>query len=334
MLTRWSAPLTAVITVLVLALTASPAAAADTTPPTAPGLPVASDITEFSVTLTWPASTDDVGVANYEVWRGYTDIVQRVATPTTTTATIGNLNRGSVSRFYIVAIDAAGNRSQSSPFLTVTTLPGDLEPPGPVVLLTASEITETSVRLSWLGPMWGEADIFRLWLGQTPTTRVLVGTTSAAPSVVRTFVFTGLTRATQYYLGVSAVDAAGNTTGISQLLVTTAGVVTPPTCTVSYRVSSQWTGAFNADVRITNTGTAPVNGWILRWTYASTQRISSMWNAAYVQSAASVQASNLAYNSVIGANGGSQSFGFQATWSAANPNPASFTLNGQPCSAG
>jgi hypothetical protein len=304
-----------------------------TSPPTAPGLPVASDITEFSVTLTWPASTDDVGVAGYEVWRNYTDIFQLVATPTSTTVTVGGLNRGSVSRFYIAARDAAGNRSQTSPGLTVITLPGDLEPPGPVYLLTASEITGTSARLTWQGPLWGEADVFRVYRGQTAGTPVLVGTTSAVNPGVRTFVFTDLTPATQYFLGVSAVDAAGNQSGISQIPITTTGVAVPPTCTVSYRVSSQWNGAFNADVRITNTAPAAISGWTLRWTYASTQRITAMWNAGYTQTGASVEVTNLGYNAVIAANGGSQSFGFQGSWSTANANPASFTLNGQPCAA-
>ena len=118
-------------------------------------------------------------VDHYEVWRDYTDIVQRWATPTTNTVTINNLNRGSVSRFYVVAFDAAGNRSLQSGTITVITLPGDLEPPGPVVLLTASEITDTSVRLSWLGAMWGEVDLFRLYRGLPGGPLVQVGTTTA-----------------------------------------------------------------------------------------------------------------------------------------------------------
>jgi hypothetical protein len=86
--------LVAVATALAI-MNAGPALAADTIAPTAPGLPVASDLTEFGVTLTWAPSTDDVGVDHYEVWRTYTDIVQRWAPPTTNTVTINNLNRGS-----------------------------------------------------------------------------------------------------------------------------------------------------------------------------------------------------------------------------------------------
>ncbi|GIH09722.1 hypothetical protein Rhe02_77890 [Rhizocola hellebori] len=327
-------PLLIAAVIALVLMNAAPALAADTTPPTAPGLPVASDITEFSVTLTWPASTDDVGVDHYEVWRIHTDIIQRVATPTTNTATVTGLNRGSVSQFYVAALDAAGNRSPSSNLITVITLPGDLEPPGPVFLLSASEITDTSARLSWQGALWGEVATFRVYRGLPGGPLALVGTTTAVNPSVRTFVHTGLTPATQYVLGVSAVDAVGNASSISTLLVTTTGVAVPPTCAVSYRVTSQWAGAFNAEVRITNTASAAVTGWTLRWTFAGNQRITNLWNGALTQTGAGVAVGNLSYNATIGGSGGAQSFGFQATFTGANASPTSFTLNDRPCSIG
>ncbi|MEU8001857.1 cellulose binding domain-containing protein [Catellatospora sp. NPDC049111] len=321
------------LTVLVAAamsLAPAPAAqaAADTTAPTAPGTPVASELTETSVVLTWTPSSDDVGVDHYEVWRQYTDYVIRVASPTSTTATVTGLPRGSVNRFYVVAFDAAGNRSTPSGALKVTTLPGDLEPPGPVFSLTASEITDNSVRLSWQGPMWGDFALFRVYRSQSSGQLILVATTTS-----RTVVVTGLGPATTYGFAVAAVDAVGNQSPVSQppLPVTTTGVPTPPACTVTYRVTSQWTGAFNADVRITNTGPAAITGWTLRWTYAGSQQITNLWNGAHAQTGAAVQVANLGYNATIGAGGGSQSFGFQAAWSGSNPSPAAFTLNGLPC---
>jgi hypothetical protein len=182
--------------------------------------------------------------------------------------------------------------------------------------------------------MWGEADIFRAYRGLPGGPLTLVGTTTAVNPSVRTFVFTGLTPATRYVFGVSAVDAVGNASSISTLQVTTTGVAEPPTCTVSYRVTSQWGGAFNAEVRITNTAPAAVTGWTLRWGFAGTQRITHLWNGAYTQTGAAVAVTNLGYNATIGGNGGSQSFGFQATWSNANVSPTSFTLNDRACSIG
>lgn len=327
MRTRRLVPSAVVATVLSLML-AAPAHAADTAPPTAPGTPVASDLTETSVVLTWAPSTDDVGVDHYEVWRQHTDYFQLVATPAAATATVTGLPRGSVNAFYVIAFDAAGNRSPYSGLARVTTLPGDLEPPGPVYSLAASEITDTSVRLTWQGPLWGDVAGFRVYRSQGGGPLVFVASTAA-----RTIVVTGLSPATSYTFAVAATDAAGNQSPLSQppVPVTTTGVVTPPVCTVAYQVTSQWAGGFNADVRITNTGTAAITGWTLRWTYAGTQRISNLWNGAYTQTGSSVEVANLGYNATIGAGGGSQTFGFQGTWSGGNAGPAAFTLNGLPC---
>ena len=83
----------------------------------------------------------------------------------------------------------------------------------------------------------------------------------------------------------------------------------------------QWGGAFNAEVRITNTGPAGMNGWTLGWAFAGTQQITNLWNGAYTQTGTAVVVTDLGYNATIGGNGGSQLFGFQATWSNANANP-------------
>ncbi|MEU4201608.1 cellulose binding domain-containing protein, partial [Streptomyces sp. NPDC026294] len=44
------------------------------TPPSAPGKPVAGDVTDTSVRLTWTAATDDKGVKNYDVLRNGTKV--------------------------------------------------------------------------------------------------------------------------------------------------------------------------------------------------------------------------------------------------------------------
>ncbi|MDI1460636.1 cellulose binding domain-containing protein [Catellatospora sp. KI3] len=307
---------------------AAPAHAADTVRPTAPGTPVASDLTETSVVLTWAPSTDDTGVHHYEVWRQHTDYIQQVAAPTVPTATVTGLPRGSVNQFYVVAVDAAGNRSTPSGAVPVTTLPGDLEAPGPVYSLAASEITDTSVRLTWQGPFWGDFALFRVYRAQSGGPLTPVATTT-----VRSFVSTGLSPATAYSFAVTAVDAVGNEspTIYPPLAVTTTGVVTPPTCTVTYRVNSQWGGAFNTQVQITNTGPSAITGWTLRWMFAGGQQISSLWNGSVTQTGAAVAVASLPYNAGLGAGGGSQSFGFQATWSGSNASPTAFTLNGSPC---
>src|SRR5688572_8541911 len=110
--------------VLWLVASAPAQAAADVTPPTAPGIPAFSDVTPFSVTLTWAPSTDDVGVANYLVRRVLLN-GQTWSDSTTgevNTITIRDLTPNQSYTFTVIAVDAAANTA-SAPPATVRTLP-------------------------------------------------------------------------------------------------------------------------------------------------------------------------------------------------------------------
>ncbi|MFJ4616856.1 cellulase family glycosylhydrolase [Streptomyces sp. NPDC088812] len=93
----------------------------DTQAPTAPGTPAASAVTSTSATLTWTASTDDVGVAGYDVVRVDGGTETRVAVSTTNTATVTGLTADTAYTFAVYARDAAGNRSPRSATVGVTT---------------------------------------------------------------------------------------------------------------------------------------------------------------------------------------------------------------------
>ncbi|QWB24882.1 MULTISPECIES: cellulase family glycosylhydrolase [Streptomyces] len=79
-------------------------------------------------------------------------------------------------------------------------------------------------------------------------------------------------------------------------------------CTAAYTVSSDWGGGFNAEVKVTNTGTKPLASWKVAWTWSGAQKVTSMWNASYTQSGASVTAVNAAHNGSVPV-GGSASLG-------------------------
>ncbi|MDI1460877.1 glycoside hydrolase family 9 protein [Catellatospora sp. KI3] len=93
----------------------------DTTPPSTPGTPAASAVTSSGATLTWTASTDNVGVTGYRVYReaGATDAL--LATVTATTYAVTGLTAQTAYQFYVVALDAAGNASAASSPVSVTT---------------------------------------------------------------------------------------------------------------------------------------------------------------------------------------------------------------------
>ncbi|MFD9932441.1 cellulase family glycosylhydrolase [Streptomyces massasporeus] len=80
------------------------------------------------------------------------------------------------------------------------------------------------------------------------------------------------------------------------------------TCTAAYTVSSDWGGGFNAEVKVTNTGSVPLKSWKVTWTWSGSQKVTSMWNASHTQSGATVTAVNAAHNGSVPA-GGSASFG-------------------------
>lgn len=101
-------------------------------------------------------------------------------------------------------------------------------------------------------------------------------------------------------------------------------------CTVTYRITNQWSGGFQADVQLSNTGSSAWNGWSLGWSFADGQRITQLWNAEYTQSGSAVTARNVGWNGGVTA-GSSVSFGFTGSWSGTNAKPAAFKLGEQSC---
>ncbi len=104
-------------------------------------------------------------------------------------------------------------------------------------------------------------------------------------------------------------------------------------CTVNYSASN-WGGGngFTATVTVANTGTTPIDGWTLGFSFGAGQRITEGWNATWTQAsgAATATATNLSWNAAI-APGGSVGIGFNGTYSTNNPPPTAFTVNGSTC---
>ncbi len=90
---------------------------ADTAAPSVPAAPTASATTNTASTLSWPASTDNVGVVRYELQR---DGGAPVAV-TSTSYTDSTLTAGTSYNYRVRAVDAAGNTSAYSAVTTVTT---------------------------------------------------------------------------------------------------------------------------------------------------------------------------------------------------------------------
>ncbi|MDG9703278.1 cellulase family glycosylhydrolase [Streptomyces sp. DH37] len=101
-------------------------------------------------------------------------------------------------------------------------------------------------------------------------------------------------------------------------------------CKVDYTITNQWSGGFQAGVKVTNLGD-PVSGWVLKWTWPDGgQKVVQGWNATWSQSGSTASATNVDWNRTL-ATGGTADLGFTASFTGANPKPTAFTLNGVAC---
>ncbi|MFJ5531205.1 glycosyl hydrolase family 18 protein [Streptomyces sp. NPDC093261] len=94
-------------------------------PPSAPGTPTASGITDTSVKLSWAAATDDKGVKNYDVLRDGA----KVATVTSTSYTDTGLTAGTDYAYTVQARDTADQTGPVSGAVSVHTTGGGSNPP-------------------------------------------------------------------------------------------------------------------------------------------------------------------------------------------------------------
>lgn len=192
--------------------------APDTTPPTVPTGLVASAVTETSLTLSWDASTDDVGVTGYDVYQDGS----LIASVTGTTFGVTGLTGGTTYAFTVSAKDAADNVSAVSSALNVTTVTPDTTPPSVPTGLVATAVTETSFTLSW-DASTDDTGVTGYDVYQDGT--LLTSVTGTSTNV------SGLSASTTYSYTLSAKDAAGNVSANSSPLEVTTEAASVTYCT-------------------------------------------------------------------------------------------------------
>ncbi len=197
-------------------------------------------LTSTSITLAWNASSDNVGVAGYGLYRGGAS----VATTTSRTATVGGLTCGTSYTLSVDAFDAAGNHSPATALTATTRACPDAQAPTVPTALTAGTQTQTTVLVTWSAA----TDNVAVTGYTLRRNGVTTGTTSGTSAT-----FTGLTCGTNYTLSVDAFDAAGN--------------------------HSQQASVATATVACTDTQ-APTTPTALATTTATTTSISIAWTAS------------------------------------------------------
>ncbi|WP_103343160.1 PQQ-dependent sugar dehydrogenase [Amycolatopsis sp. CA-126428] len=188
---------------------------ADTTPPTAPANPRTANLTCTGVTFSWSASSDDVGVAFYDV---YHDGQLMTSVPGTALSADLTVVPGATWGLYVNARDAAGNVSQASPTVPVSVpqCQADTEPPTTPTGVTATA-SGTTVTVRWT-PATDN-------VGVTGYEVLRDGTVAGSASGAATTSFTdsGLAANTRYQYQVRARDAQANRSAPSTAVAVTTG---------------------------------------------------------------------------------------------------------------
>ncbi|HET6771590.1 MAG TPA: DNRLRE domain-containing protein [Actinomycetota bacterium] len=184
---------------------------ADTTPPSNPSNLQATSVTSNRVDMTWTASTDNVGVTNYDIYRN-SSLLTSVGAVTSFSDTTVSPNI--TYSYQVRARDAAGNPSGFSNTLTVTTpAAADTTPPSNPSNLQATSVTSNRVDMTWTASTDN--------VGVTAYDIYRNSSLLTSVGAVTSFSDTTVSSSTTYSYQVRARDAAGNPSGFSNTLTVT-----------------------------------------------------------------------------------------------------------------
>ncbi|MGW4640447.1 cellulose binding domain-containing protein [Sphaerisporangium sp. NPDC004334] len=303
---------------------------ADTSPPTVPtGLSSTVRCNPLSVTLSWTASTDNVGVTGYDVYAAsYGGSFTSVGT---TTATSFTQPINGLYQYEVRARDAAGNTSAFTEPVRVVPPPCPTMPPPDTQAPTTpgtptATVTCGSVTLTW-APSTDDRGVagYEIWRapGTTGGTYVSVGT-----STTTSFTQSGVG---VFRYQVRARDAAGNTSAFTTPVTVYIPACPTRGCTAVYSPAGAWPGGFQGLVVVTNTGTTPTTGWRVTLTFPGGQQLTRVWNAQTSDTANPYTITNLSFNGALAPNG-STTFGIQATTTSGADNTPTTTCIRTPSS--
>jgi chitodextrinase len=282
----------------------------DAQPPTTPGAISVSITCALVVTLNWGASTDNVAVIGYDVYRSTNNgPFTSVATTPTTSFTETLLG---VVKYQVRARDTSGNVSAFTAAVLAVPPPCppplDTQSPTTPGTPTSSGTTGAATTLTWTASTDNMHvtgyDIYRA-PGASGGTFTLVGT-----SPTNTFTDTGLTAGATYSYQVRARDAAGNVSAFSATVTVTTRA---GGCSATLVLQAGWYNGYTMQPNaVINTGTSALNGWTVTFTLPAGHSITASWNAVVTVTGQTVTARGIpGQNAIVGA-GATTIWGLQA----------------------
>ena len=192
----------------------------DTTRPTAPTNASASATNSNQVSLGWTASTDNVAVTGYTVFRGGSPI----GTATGTTYTDSTVSPSTTYSYTVEAYDAAGNVSDASNTATVTTPAASTSAPV-ITGVAATNVSQNSATVTWTTDIPSSSQVlYGLTNGYGQSTQL-----STAQLTSHSQSITGLSANTTYHFAVRSTGDSNNTaTSPDGTFQTLPNNVTPP----------------------------------------------------------------------------------------------------------
>jgi chitodextrinase len=230
--------------------------AADRTAPSTPGGLTLGAAGATTLSLSWNASTDNVGVS------GYALSVDGSTAGTTQATSYGysNLTCGTSYSLSVAAFDAAGNLSPPAAVNASTSpcpsgggggggsSPVDSQAPSVPTGLKVAGTTGTSISLTWTASTDNVGVTgYEVYRAATPAPVTTSSSTTAS--------VTGLACGTGYSLAVDAVDAAGNRSGQASVSASTAAC--PATTTTPTTTTAATTAARPTTTTATTTAAKP-----------------------------------------------------------------------------
>jgi chitodextrinase len=188
------------------ATSANPGSSAgDPTPPTAPTGLTATPVSPSEINLEWTASTDNVGVTGYRIYRDGSFLT---ALGNLTSFQNTGLSPSTAYAYTVQAFDVAGNASgQSAPAGATTPATPDISAPSTPTDLTATAVSSSRIHLTWTAST-DNVGVSRYRVYRNGAFLTLLGN-------VTSYQNTGLSPSTTYAYTVQALDAAGNASGQS-----------------------------------------------------------------------------------------------------------------------